>query len=609
MLSFSKKSLISLCGVLLAPFINPVFGSNLQDSSEQRHYSFPNVQKGDGNFYYGRMRSQTGKKLWLAMEKIDIHNYDLWSNYISVQANPRVIGYASRNLPSGGTTGDGSLHFKRVLKEISYIENEIWVAYITNALAPRINSSDIASYNSQDVIPERSCFAKNIEMFVTVTSSPKALITSHMGITFSAERSGDRVKRISLDLHSFAAKVMLMRNPDRKFMINAPGFSVEKMLAKVLPEDTFVGTREMRVTMQKSQGVGRREFAGLKGDCIRVELEQKAIAEAKQNNLTIERKVREMKNGKTEEKLRKKVIKNLPYCSLVEMGDDSKFVASETKIESQYSKKLDDAFSNFKNPYPFPAETRENRGVEFLKFMEQHPPILSADNGRFIKDSITIFDPNSPAQPWLTINEENKTDYQWVFKGPFAPAGATHFIAVNLVALAKSKSLVEPDLDIYKDMGTPYSIMISDEDYADPDGEFVDSLKNNSSVVDLTIHTEFNDFDNICYNNYQRLILEGLQNKPNLKRLTIVGNLYTDLFFQSSRICIGDQCISPETFLKFSHLQLFANLKELHVDGLIMGANRNDIYFCAEFLGDLQRFKKLQKFSTKDPKYSSFEFH
>ncbi len=625
MLSFYSKSLFLLCGVILTPFTNPVFGSNFQENSEQQHYSNPNVQKGGDDFYYGRMKSQTGKELWLVMERVDKDNQSLWMEYISVQSHPRAINFAADSKGKDGqplqkgTTGDGSCHFKRVLNEISYGDNEIWVAYITRAATLPKKITYYGSgfdgdtmfyttdhlYNKDGLDKHGHRFAKDIEMFVTVTSSPNALITSHMGIATSIEGVRTRQKGTSIDLHSFAAKVMLMRNPKRKYMVNAPVFAMEDIIAKALPDDTFVGTRQMRQTMQQVQGVGQKEFAYLKGNDIRSQLKQKATDKAEMENRSLERKIGQKEGHETKEELRKNAIKYLG-SDLVEMGDRGKFIVSKDKIESEYLRELKDRFLWFKNPYHFsPAKMRGTSGIEFLNFMEQHPPIISITDESDQKN-FTIFDPGNPESRWLTFNNSNSSDYKWIFDGPFLPAGLTHYMAVDLVALAKSKPLIELDLNIFRNMGPPYSIVISDEDYADSEGVYLDSLKHNLDVVDLTINIGFNIWDETCYNNYRKLISEGLQNKPDLKRLTIVGNFHSDYFFEWGDICVGNENISPEKFLKRSNLKFFANLQELHIEGSIMGANRNDAYFYLEFLRYLKSSKNLKKFTTTDSYYRSF---
>ena len=149
------------------------------------------------------------------LERLSDKNYGHWKYFIHNQLQGRTEHL-----------GEGSLHFKKVLQEVSYTDNEIWIAYL--------NDTD----------------NKRIVMYVTVASSPNALITSHMGIAktkeaFEAELKGFKgYKGISMLLHSFAARIMLLRNEQRKYMINAPAHVMEKIVYDSLPNGTvFIGTR------------------------------------------------------------------------------------------------------------------------------------------------------------------------------------------------------------------------------------------------------------------------------------------------------------------------------------------------------------------------------
>lgn len=445
---------------------NPAVGMELPlICREQTNYSFPNVQKIDKDFYVGRMRSQADKDLWLVMEHVSADNHRTWCQYIDVQCNPRAVEYVSAMVDENGkscqkgSTGDGSYHFRKVLEEVSYDHNEIWVAYITKAEKPQKIRDGLLCYTNQHLDRSSNSFAKDIEMFVTVTSSPQALITSHMGIASSIEGAGIRQKGTSLDLHSFAAKVMLMRNPARRFMVNAPVFAMEKIIANALPDSTFVGTREMRERMQKVQGIGFREFVALKGNTIKEKIRNEAIEEALANNSRLERDISLLHEGKiegeTEESLRQKANR---YLFLVKMDSKGNFIVSEEEIELRHQVELNEEFLYFKNPHYFrPAKSRETAAVEFLKFMEKCPPLLSItrDHG---KKSFTIFDPETPETPWLTIDGSNEKDYNWMFKDPFLPAGLTHYMVVDLVALAHSKPLNDIDSQLWKKIGNSLSI-------------------------------------------------------------------------------------------------------------------------------------------------------
>jgi hypothetical protein len=77
-------------------------------------------------------------------------------------------------------------------------------------------------------------FAKHIKMFVTVTSSLNAIFITYMGVTASIEGVRSGTRGISFDLHSFAAKIMLMRNPKRLYQINQPVLQMGNILIKAI---------------------------------------------------------------------------------------------------------------------------------------------------------------------------------------------------------------------------------------------------------------------------------------------------------------------------------------------------------------------------------------
>ena len=217
---------------------------------------YPTIKKINENLYSGKIPNTN---LTVVMERIDKDNYKQWYKYIQIQSNPRVIEYVSNFNQLAGTTGDGTLHFKLVLEEVNYTNNELWIAYITKSkLIESIPDMYFYSAGNMDEEP----FTNNIEMIMTVVSNPNALITSHMGIAMTAETvKFGRTKGTSVDLHSFAAKVMLMRNPNRKYMVNTPANVMRNIIINSLPlSATYVGTREMLQTLRERQNISFDEF-------------------------------------------------------------------------------------------------------------------------------------------------------------------------------------------------------------------------------------------------------------------------------------------------------------------------------------------------------------
>jgi hypothetical protein len=361
---------------------------------------FNDLQKIDNDFYRGKIPE---KDLWMVMERVNETNIRSWQTYSTVQSNSRCIDYVSslcdkdgKRFLQKGSLGDGSIHFHKVLQNIAYNTNEVWVAYITKAKSPEKIPDSMIFYNAGNIETRDYPFAKDIEMFVSVTSSPGALVTTHMGIGSSLEGVVRRSKGTSVDLHSFAAKVMLLRNPQRKYMINAPVAAMEKILATALPSGLHVGTREMQSKMEKRLSVTKEQFIA---DIPRKKEKIEQLAKIEGNSWRVQR-------AKCLESIRA-------------------------------NGSLDEQFKDYQTPYSFKlAINKETQTEEFLAFMEKHPPILSKKDGK-----ITIFDPKSPSTPALTIDTEKDESYKWMAENTFRPGLGLHHIAIDLLALANCKSL------------------------------------------------------------------------------------------------------------------------------------------------------------------------
>lgn len=349
------------------------------------HHSY-NVHKINESFYVGHM-TKDDTKLWLVMERIDSRTLPLWKRYAFVQSNPRAA-FGIKDYVDEKTgkplqkysPADGSAHFQLVLDEVDTNLNEIWVAYITKTERPEPISDNMRSYSANDLDSfiekgQGHDFARNILMSVTVASSPRALIT--MGIARSIEGVFSKERGLSMDLHSFAAKVMLLRNPERRYMVNAPVFGMEKILLEAVPANSvYVGTREMHQVMQDRANVTLEEFT-------------KTHAEQLQ-------------------------------------GKDMSGIYHE--------------FFYFKSPYDrslyrygIKPEVTTEAAERFLAYLNAHPPLLSVDEEWRINEKFTLYDKDAPNKPWLRADKSNQ-DYDWMFTGPYQPAKrtTTHFIVVDL---------------------------------------------------------------------------------------------------------------------------------------------------------------------------------
>lgn len=416
------------------------------------------IQHPSDGFYYGRMVSCAEQKLWLVMEKVNAQNIEYWKQYINVQSNGRVVARNSQILGSDGkpiqkgSTGDGSRHFKRVLNETPLAQNEIWIAYISHSknVPQKITYEDIKGYSPESLdYHSGSDFTKSIEMFVTITSSKHALITSHLGIAVSAENIASRQRRTSLDLHSFAAKVMLIRNPERKYMITAPVFAMGNIIAKALPDHVYCGTREMRKRLQNVQGIGQNEYAYMMNsdetNTIRESLKKEVMLRANKavarDNEMLEKDLLEQKEDQIKNII--EAYKSDPSVKCYgEIDSHNKIVVSQEKIELEVNRRLQEAYQIFKNPYVFPLAEKGKEGEGLLKYMESHPPILSVTRTNDKKE-FSIFDPKNPRNVWLSIDEKNSNVYDWMFRPPFHPSGSAYYVVIDLNALANCKQLIQ----------------------------------------------------------------------------------------------------------------------------------------------------------------------
>ncbi|ARN84708.1 hypothetical protein [Candidatus Nucleicultrix amoebiphila] len=415
------KKILLLCAVLETFLSTPVFSSAIGITPDPGQHIFQNVTKIDDGLYTSPMTDQPG--LRLVMEKITGFNIVAWKKYLEVQNAPRVVG-AVKSLVTGtgkhvqkGNISDGSGYALRVLNSVSIESNEVWMAYITSDSTARHITLPIDYQAGREyMFRDKSSFPYNLKMYMTVTSSPNALLTSHLGITVSAEGVfTGRPKGVSVDLHAFAAKVMLIRNPKRRFMVNAPVEAMTQILTKALPSDSLsMGTREMQDHIKKYDYM---ELSELKEQ--HPEIYQKILEKSKQET------DREMEKLSINEAERKGVYDRL------------------------LQKNLHESFEEFKTPWNWDNVHKEAPGdlemqrilsrEKMHKRMSDHPPIISTQGKSLTSMShgITISHPAS--QFHLEVKKGDK-DYNWLSTRVFDPAtSAQHPIAVDLNKLAHSK--------------------------------------------------------------------------------------------------------------------------------------------------------------------------
>lgn len=206
------------------------------------------IEKVSESFYVGRLKS---RKLSVVMERIAVEDQLVdWRRYAKVQASPPAMAavggcLANRSSSSSFWQNPGSTFFEWVLAHKGY--EELWTAYVTVDLYPELQIKKFAQYKIGDALSMREVKkqatpASRIKMFMSVVSSPSALLTSHMGISTSVENvlAPKSENNLSLALHAFAARVMLMRGPKRRFMLTCPMPNMAAIMQKSI-KNSFVG--------------------------------------------------------------------------------------------------------------------------------------------------------------------------------------------------------------------------------------------------------------------------------------------------------------------------------------------------------------------------------
>lgn len=162
------------------------------------------------------------------------------------------------------------------------------------------------------------------------------------------------------------------------------------------------------------------------------------------------------------------------------------------------------------------------------------------------------------------------------------------------------------------------SLEIQEADYLE-DSQMGEKLKARGWVKHLTIHDHEGSPGEMRqhFKNFLNIMLEGLQNKPNLKTFTWVGNLDvtflfglqkdTDMVFRkddppesgspepqsvpSARAYLNN----PLHFVTLPHLKFFENLTTFKVTGEVCGDSHWDGFFRRYFM-TFENFPKLQEY-------------
>lgn len=233
-------------------------------------------------YYDGLWGVQVRDGLYGVLEKVTNDNYDDWIAYFKVQSNPRVSGIASSykgGKVQKGTLSDGAGYGLQVIENVNFKNNVVYVAYLTTNFTPTpvMDTMKNDRYSADDVhyvhrgvwqtekediqywLDTRDTeeghhyhshkIARDIKMYVTITTSNDARITSHMGIAATAESVlTGRPKNVSALLHGFAAHCMLTLYTNKCYMVTVPVPMMTSILAKALQSNLHYGTTNEKET-------------------------------------------------------------------------------------------------------------------------------------------------------------------------------------------------------------------------------------------------------------------------------------------------------------------------------------------------------------------------
>lgn len=211
---------------------------------------FPGVTKISNDLYTGKVRDE----FYVAMERVDKNTVNSWLAYSQLQEHQaqQLIDQKSQCLKDKSGMSYTKLVlglFKKGI--IDPTLHDLWIAYASTTPV-----TGTIKLNIDGKTPNSS-----IDMFMTVITSQNALLTSHMGISRTVESATDLQEKDSrrkkhpyqsMDLQSFAAKVMLLQNSQKKYMLNPPVVSMRSIMLKTMPKNSvFIGDNLYQKELEK----------------------------------------------------------------------------------------------------------------------------------------------------------------------------------------------------------------------------------------------------------------------------------------------------------------------------------------------------------------------
>lgn len=250
---FMKKYFFVLVALSVPFFIDAV---NAMDSLDTETLDFrQGVRKINDNLYTCEYTLPNEEKIHFVMERTDANvpnsRLGFWQEYVKAEKwnyseyaqmcydgkIPRGKGFLIQN-PLTARLIDGITSFETSVNNY-YSNNQLWIAYTS----------------TKDIETAGDITRDEIEMAVTVLTDKDSPMVTHIGIGRSyhyllqaaeAIREGKQGfklhSNLSMFLHSFAARVIRMTDPEKLYMITAPVPAMRDIMLKVLPHNAYVGS-------------------------------------------------------------------------------------------------------------------------------------------------------------------------------------------------------------------------------------------------------------------------------------------------------------------------------------------------------------------------------
>ncbi len=331
------KVLRQICSVFLLIYLfHPLAVETLRAADDDAdRVPYPGIRRISEGFYVART-DHKGIRLWLVAEQVSPANVEEWKRYAEVQTNGKDL------IPVGRRTAISSSDcFRGVLGDSLHTQGEVWVVYASRAQRRPRPIGDIDDYTVDHLGSDGAAhpFAGSITMYGAVVSHPDALIASTAGFAPSVEALAKALvpAGVLISLQSWAAQVMLNRNPDRKHLVCAPPAAQVMAFVDVLPPAAVsIGTTHMQSVVDARRGIDLRKYVVGRAflHARRMAMAVAACAECARRNAALERRLESIgSSGGAREEYLASLARERSSTSDLEFDKTTKrFVVSDIKL-------------------------------------------------------------------------------------------------------------------------------------------------------------------------------------------------------------------------------------------------------------------------------------